>query len=152
MKQITVIIVLFFIAAPAMAHLPVDLSSADVRIMKGDSFSWRDPAFNDADWKKTELPSNWDIGYVSRIQGNLLVQNPVSMSGGIQGKGPIAVCLGKIRDNDEAYLNNIRIGGTGKIGVPNAHAADRNRIYELPPRTLREGENILALRIESPTF
>ena len=61
---------------------------------------------------------------------------------------PLALAIGPIRDVDEAYLEGVRIGGTGSFPPRLETASIQPRIYALPTHLVnRDGSQTLALRI-----
>ncbi len=56
--------------------------------------------------------------------------------------------LGEISDRDIALLNGRLIGATGAWDSPKPQAYDKVRLYNIPHGVLREGENILEVRVK----
>ena len=57
-----------------------------------------------------------------------------------EAAGPILLNLGKIDDNDETYVNGIKVGST------KSYAAERH--YAAAPGLFKAGRNIIAVRVE----
>ena len=101
---------------------------------------WAATDLNDGNWTMVEVPGLWeDRGYAGfdglawyRTEFNL-TKNEI--------ENKIEIGLGKIDDSDITYVNGQRVGFT-------AMAWDKERIYEVPAEYLKEGKNILAVRVE----
>jgi signal transduction histidine kinase len=58
-----------------------------------------------------------------------------------------ALLLSRPADAEEVFLNGVRMGGEGRVGISYVTASDAPRVVLLAPRELRAGENELALRV-----
>jgi signal transduction histidine kinase len=67
-----------------------------------------------------------------------------------EGYSSIAINLGKLRDADEVYFNGILIGSTGKFS-PLSPDTDKYRTYSIPDSIIKEGDNVIAVRLFSST-
>ncbi|MCX7997503.1 MAG: SpoIIE family protein phosphatase [Leptospiraceae bacterium] len=56
--------------------------------------------------------------------------------------------LGAISDRDKTYLNGVLIGETGEFGKETPQAYDKPRIYKIPIGVLKQGENVLLIKVE----
>lgn len=66
----------------------------------------------------------------------------------LQQTEKLGLYLGRIGDSDEAYLNDIKIGGEGKIGDDFIEATNIVRLYPIPENLINfAGNNLLAIRI-----
>lgn len=81
-------------------------------------------------WEGNGLPAGTDgvAWYVGEI-----VLGPADLA------GPARLCLGTLDDNDETYVNGVRVGATSGWTAP--------RTYEIPAPVLRAGVNRIAIRV-----
>lgn len=127
---------------------PIRLSLVGThRFIVGDDPLWSRADFDDSEWRTMPVPGRWNhngvdysewIGwYRIRFRGEQWMR-----------KIQPAVLLGQISDADEAWLNGQRIGGYGTIGRRFSTATFVNRLYRLPPQSIRIGEdNVIAIRV-----
>jgi len=92
--------------------------------------------FADQNWTEVELPGNLSR---SASGGVFWLRKKVDLSPD-QFNGSVALVLGAIYDQDETYFNGELIGRR-KSGYGHP------RIYPLPARLIRNGENVIAIRI-----
>ncbi len=120
-------------------------SRSVVRITRGDEPAFADPRYDDSSWNIIPLPHNWNRlfpGYTGICWYRLHVVFPSQPP-----SRAVGVFLGEIVDADEVYFNGELIGSTGSID-PRRSDYDRKRIYEIPHRLIRPGEeNVLAIRV-----
>ena len=103
----------------------------------GKSQKWYLPEIDDSSWETTNLPARWsDVG----IKGSGVVwyRKEFQLTAE-QVRSAVMICLGTIDDSDETYLNGQQIGATP------AYMIDRS--YPVCPDGLREGKNILAVKV-----
>ncbi len=101
--------------------------------------NWRNPALDDKDWSSIQVPAslsdksdNNSITPVYWFRKKILV--PASMV-----KQPAKLELGRIVEADSVFINGTFIGTTSYQYPP--------RRYEIPSGVLKEGENVIAVRI-----
>ena len=114
------------------------------RFHPGDDAAYSAPDFDDAAWETIAVPAQWEQaghpGYdgVAWYRARFVLPRlpiEVRMAG-----APPALELGKLDDDDETYVNGVRVGGT------NGWSAYRR--YAVPPDALRWGdENVVAVRV-----
>lgn len=118
----------------------------------GDNKEWRSPDFNDEEWKRIQVPSEWENegyndydGYAwYRVQFRL----PQNFS-----TGKFYLSLGKIDDIDDVYLNGKYIGSVYDIRksgrfMGSGWEYNVRRLYEIPEDLLiRNGINTLSVRV-----
>lgn len=114
-----------------------------------------DPAYGDPDtpttqWTEIEQPSNLR-SLDSAYRGTFWLRKSFDLDP-TTIKRNIAVALGKVYDYDEVYFNGILIGQNGrKPGDPESgqFAFNRHRLYPIPINIVRQGTNVLAIKIRS---
>jgi sialate O-acetylesterase len=101
--------------------------------------SWRGE-FDDRRWPVMVLPELWESQALGNVDGVVWFRKTITVSASDAGK-PAQLELAMIDDSDDTYVNGIRVGGLkGKYNV--------KRIYSVPENVLREGANVIAVRVE----
>lgn len=114
----------------------------------GDDPQWSSPAYNDADWPLVRVPAGWE-SQEAAPSGTLFgwYRLEFRIPHGLSPEGA-AVCLGRIGDADEVYLNGVKIGGEGVVGDRFVEATKVVRLYRLPAHLVRpDDQNLLAIRV-----
>jgi hypothetical protein len=114
------------------------------RFKTGDLPAYAEPALDDATWETIPVPAQWEQaghpGYdgVAWYRARFtLPRLPIEVR--MAGAPPVLE-LGKLDDEDETYVNGVRVGGTSGWSA--------YRRYPVPPDALRWGaENTLAVRV-----
>ncbi|WP_345800530.1 alpha/beta hydrolase-fold protein [Microbacterium sp. AZCO] len=137
-------------AAPAVAAEPspqtvsIDLEGT-WKFTKGDSAAYADPSFDDSGWSDIQVPG--DGTPFANYDGFGWYRLDFTLPAEAQGANLVA-SLGFLDDVDEAYLNGVKIGGSGSM-PPNASSQwFEKRLYPVPAGApVFGGENTLAVRL-----
>jgi sialate O-acetylesterase len=98
---------------------------------------WEREDTADADWKRISEPGVWD-GELAELDGSVWYRAKVLLTE-TQAKAQATLNLGTIDDDDETWVNGIRVGGTqGPNGA---------RTYGVPAGVLKGGFNTVTVRI-----
>lgn len=100
--------------------------------------SWLDPSFDDTSWKTLEVPQPWEQQGLEAFDGHVWFRREVMLDAS-HAAGPSVLQLGMIDDCDETWVNGERVGG--QCGW------DSTRRYALSAGALREGRNLIAVRV-----
>ena len=100
---------------------------------------WSKPDFADTQWPHMQLPGLWEQQSLPGFDGVVWYRKTIVVNAADAGK-PADISLGMIDDNEETFLNGIRIGGTNGYNI--------NRGYHIPAGILKEGNNVIAIRVE----
>ena len=108
------------------------------------------PEFSDEGWATTQLPGEvtgvvpennlsagpWIVWYRCRIT--------------LDGRPPqgVGLYLGLARHADAVYLNGVRVGMTGEVQGEKIDI-ERRRLYPLPARFWRQGDNVIAIQLRT---
>jgi hypothetical protein len=119
---------------------------------KGDDLQWKDPGLDDRNWAQVNVPAFWETqgfrGYDGAGWYRLKFRPDARLA-----DERMMLCLGKIDDFDEVYLNGQRVGRTGSISASGEGEGGGNdyqkwRVYPVPPSLLHAGkENVIAVRV-----
>lgn len=100
---------------------------------------WKSSAYDDAGWRLMDVPGLWEQQELGDFDGVVWLRKSFTIEAGDTAK--IAVLeLGKIDDNDETFINGVRVGGM------NGYAMERK--YTIPPGILKAGLNLVAIRVD----
>lgn len=101
---------------------------------------WADPAHDLTGWQTMRLPQNWDFAGFARVDGAVWFRREFTLPGNVAKQGA-TIHLGPIDEADQAWVNGQKIGQTTSGNIP-------NRSYPAPPNALKEGTNVLVVRVE----
>lgn len=103
-----------------------------------DGSTWANPDFNASTWKTMPVPGFWENYGAPKVDGVVWARKEINLTKEqIQLDGKLE--LGMIDDEDTTYVNGVKVGSTSYKGTP--------RIYKVPAHVLREGHNVIAVRI-----
>lgn len=104
------------------------------------------PPGDAAAWRALTLPDNWNLsrpgvgGYAwYRLRFNL-AHAPAALQ---------AIYIRKLSMNAEFHLNGVLLGSGGRMDEPVARNWHRPLFFTIPPSLLREGENVLHVRLRA---
>ncbi len=122
------------------------------KIHEGDNKDWRLRDYNDKNWKRIQVPAVWENEVLHNYDGvawyrvNFRVPQDFT-------KEDVYLCLGKIDDIDEVYLNGKLIGTVFDLKHDREYWArgseyNARRVYKIDGDLLtRGGSNTLAVRV-----
>ena len=91
----------------------------------------------DEAWEKHEIPKAFETEF-GNIDAIVWYRKEFTFNGDISKKG-YKLFLGAIDDLDATYLNGVKIGED--------EGWQKDRIYNIPPKLLKDGRNVLAVRV-----
>jgi len=101
---------------------------------------WYDPALNSDDWNSITIPGYWSATELKGINGAVWFRKEITVPASAAGL-PGNLNLGRIVDADSTFINGVFIGTVSYQYPP--------RRYTIPAGVLREGNNILTVRVIS---
>ena len=101
---------------------------------------WYDASLNTDDWKTMAIPGFWSATELKGINGAVWFRKEIIVPASAAGQ-PGTLNLGRIVDADSAFLNGTFIGTVSYQYPP--------RRYTIPSGVLKEGSNILSVRVIS---
>ena len=123
----------------------------------GDNPEWKLAAFDDSAWQSLVVGETWDMQGIHNNDAyawyRIKFVMPESMLASSDMKSTVKFCLGSIDDADEAYLNGVLIGKTGRMpadggGYSSAWSVEREYTVDAKRGPIRWGkENVLAVRV-----
>lgn len=104
--------------------------------------TFKDFSFDDASWGELHTPSIWENQPLGDLDGVVWMRKTITLSAeDIKNKATLS--LAKIDDEDITYVNGIEVGKNTIYDV--------RRIYDVPQGILKEGKNVIAVRIVDNT-
>lgn len=103
----------------------------------GISNHWENKEFNDSDWKKMNVPGSWEE-IEKPFDGSIWFRKEIFLPKGAE-KNTVFLNLGRIKDADVTYINGKKVGNVTYEYPP--------RWYDIPAGVLKEGKNIIVVRI-----
>ncbi|WP_146905075.1 sialate O-acetylesterase, partial [Adhaeribacter aerolatus] len=110
------------------------LNQTDVGVKQ----KWSGAAVNDANWSQMNIPGYWADEKLVAVNGSVWFRKEVNVPKTLVGK-PAKLLLGRIVDADSVFINGVFVGTTSYQYPP--------RKYALPNTLIKEGKNIVAVRV-----
>lgn len=109
---------------------------------------WASPDLDDRGWAPIRVPGYWEPQGFAGADGVGWYRRHVALTAGQTAHGLVLV-LGAVDDLDEAFVNGVRIGGTGDVDAPSIGGDEWliERAYRIPASVLRDGDNVVAVRV-----
>ncbi|MDQ0594306.1 sialate O-acetylesterase [Chryseobacterium ginsenosidimutans] len=98
---------------------------------------WGNFDLNDSDWKTMQVPGSWEDKEGS-FEGSVWFRKEINLTKNQAGKASF-LNLGRIKDADVTYINGTKVGNVTYEYPP--------RWYDVPAGVLKEGKNVIAVRI-----
>jgi sialate O-acetylesterase len=126
------------------------------KFSQGDDFRWKEPGYNDGEWRTIAVPMFWETQGMKDYDGFGWYRYKFRPEQSLDGQ-KVVLLVGKIDDLDEVYLNGELVGKTGTMrSRGRSDASDEYlelRAYTLPKGGLKFGEdNVLAVRVFDNMF
>src|SRR5579863_4598806 len=102
------------------------------------SEKWYSPDYVPVGWHPFWLPGYWADQGVKGLNGIVWFRKEIEVPASMAGK-PAKLFVGRIIDADETYLNGVKVGNITYQYPP--------RRYEVPAGLLKEGKNLLVVRV-----
>lgn len=95
-------------------------------------------SYDDRNWKTIATPGLWEERGYRGINGVAWYRKSFTLDKK-QSESDLVLSLGMIDDSDSCWVNGVEVGTTDRHNV--------DRFYRVPASVLKEGENVIALRI-----
>ncbi|WP_348798057.1 sialate O-acetylesterase [Flavobacterium adhaerens] len=99
---------------------------------------FKNPEFQDANWPEIKAPSLWENQQIGNIDGIVWMRKTIVLTAE-QAKKEAVLHLAKVDDEDVTYVNGVQVG--------THNLWDKLRVYNIPTGVLKEGTNVIAVRI-----
>ena len=111
----------------------------------GDNMKYKDIGVNDSNWNFIVVPGQWETQGYPDYDGYAWYRVHFKVQKFFSDK-EVYLCVGKIDDIDETYLNGVSIGKTGSFPPSVASAWNKDRVYHVASSLLK-ADNVLAVRV-----
>ncbi len=123
--------------------LQIDLSGNDWSIAVSDNPEYALPEISHSEWDTVTLPGNLS-DFMKLSNGSLWLRKTFEYNKDFIQENP-ALYLGRVFERDRVFINGVLIGDNGGKEIN----FGTKRIYSIPFHLLKEGENVIAIRISS---
>lgn len=100
--------------------------------------SFKETTFNDSNWGELNTPGLWENQPLGNLDGVVWMRKTITLAAE-DLKSKAVLSLAKIDDEDITYVNGIEVGKNTVY--------DTKRVYTIPANVLREGTNVISVRI-----
>ncbi|MFB9110138.1 sialate O-acetylesterase [Flavobacterium gyeonganense] len=100
--------------------------------------SFKETTFDDSNWGELNTPDLWENQPLGNLDGVVWMRKTITLSAE-DLKNKAVLSLSKIDDEDITYVNGIEVGKNTVY--------DTKRVYTIPSNILREGTNVISIRI-----
>ena len=99
---------------------------------------WKNSDFDDSKWPGMKLPGVWESQGLPDLDGTVWFRKTITISDADAGKAAM-LNLAMVDDNDETYLNGVKVGSTDGYNTP--------RRYTIAAGILKAGKNTIAVKV-----
>lgn len=108
------------------------------KLNANNEITFKELNFDDSNWPKMLAPNLWENQQLSNFDGIVWMRKSIMVSKEDANKEALLE-LAKIDDEDITYINGVEVGTNNQY--------NQKRIYKIPAGILKEGVNIIAVRI-----
>lgn len=122
------------------------------KFQTGNNKEWKTTDFNDEGWKTIKVPSVWENEGYEDYDGYAWYRFEFTLPANFKS-GDLYLCLGKIDDEDDVYMNGKNVGNVNDLRRSAFYRGDgwqynARRLYRIPDGALnRTGKNVIAVRV-----
>lgn len=144
--QIVILLLLSLISSEILAQEKVIALHGNWKFRLGDNMAWANDNYDDSKWDAIYAPSEWENEGFNGYDGYAWYRKTIDGSSLID-RYELQLYLGYIDDSDQVFFNGQLIGYSGTF-PPNFNTAyNAERIYNIPQELIREGNNVIAVRV-----
>jgi sialate O-acetylesterase len=118
----------------------IDRYAADEPGIQDGKAVWAASDLDLAGWGTMALPGLWEGAGLPGLDGIVWYRTAFDLPADVAGEG-ITLTLGPIDDSDQTWVNGHKVGE-----IMQKYNVDR--VYHVPPEYLKEGRNVIAVRVE----
>jgi sialate O-acetylesterase len=107
-------------------------------VTEDNQIQFKEADYKDGNWPEIKVPSLWENQQIGNIDGIVWMRKAITLTAE-QAKKEAVLHLSKIDDEDQSYVNGIQVGTNTNW--------ETKRIYKIPPGVLKEGINVIAVKI-----
>ncbi len=110
-----------------------------VRLDIGSATALSSPGYKVDSWPEIILPALWEQT-LEDFDGTVWLRKTIELSAA-EASGKATLKLARIDDSDKTFVNGTEVGGM-------VNSYDKDRVYTLPQGVLKEGINVILVRVE----
>lgn len=122
-----------------------EIYSFELELKNSEFVKWEVSSGEEERWISIPIPAN-PYNFLPPNSPVIWLRCKFYLSHNVQET--LSLYLGTISDRDKTYMNGILIGETGEFGSSLPQAYDKPRIYKIPFGILKQGENVLLIKVE----
>lgn len=128
----------------SLSKIKVQASELRIETLQGTKLKdlntalFNEVSFDDSQWPAVMQPQLWEQQSIGELDGVVWLRKTIVLPAADLNKEAI-IELAKIDDDDITYVNGVKVGTTNQY--------DAKRKYIIPAGILREGKNVIAVRI-----
>ncbi len=103
-----------------------------------NAINFKESAYDDSKWPELKTPELWESQSLGEFDGVVWMRKSITLSANDSNKVAILE-LSKVDDEDITYVNGVKVGSMNRW--------DSNRKYTIPAGILKEGTNVIAVRV-----
>ena len=115
----------------------LEQAQADPGIQGADTI-FDNVAVDDKDWMAIDFPKLWEETQLGNFDGSAWFRKTIKLPADM-ANSELTLCYAAVDDYDEAWFNGVKVGENKVWG--------QNRSYKIPAGVVKEGENVIAIRI-----
>ncbi len=156
-KRVLFLLGLLWLSAASWADSGDRIMLPQARFSTGDHSAWKDPGFDDHEWKVLDTSRYYEeqgfAGYDGYSWYRIHVVIPSSLKDTSPWQERLQVFLASIDDVDQTYFNGVKIGQTGRMpedpgGYDSQYQARRDYHVDLRSELVRwDRDNVIAVRV-----
>ncbi|MEM1056605.1 MAG: hypothetical protein AAGI52_13865 [Bacteroidota bacterium] len=106
------------------------------------------PGEDTSSWDAIRVPGTWENQGFGGVDGYAWYRRTVSLSAA-EAAQDLVLVLGAVDDLDQSFVNGVEVGRTGDPDSQEVRDDEwlRERAYPISPGLLREGDNVIAVRV-----
>jgi len=113
-----------------------------LKISSINEASYKDLNYDDTKWPEMSVPQLWENQQLPNLDGTVWMRKSIKISKENASKQALLE-LAEVDDQDSTYVNGFFVGTTNRY--------DAKRIYEIPAGIIKEGINVIAVKITDYT-
>lgn len=108
--------------------------------MEGGKAVWASLGLDENSWDTMELPVMWENAGWQDTDGIFWFRKTITLGKGMEVHNA-TLSLGPIDDSDQTWFNGHPVGSMEQ-------AYNKERVYEIPAKYMKEGSNVITIRVE----
>lgn len=118
------------------------------KIKTRNNNDYADPDYDDAEWEDIQVPADWKVIGIRDLQDYAWYRKTFTLANGTNLDNLVLIG-GYIDDFDVTFVNGQKVGETDdgrRFG--NSRSFLELRVYEIPNGLLKEGKNVISVRVD----